>query len=40
MATNYVMPKLAMGMNEGTVVEWLVSEGQQVERSCRPEERE
>jgi len=34
MATNYVMPKLAMGMNEGTVVEWLVSEGQQVERGA------
>lgn len=32
MATNYVMPKLAMGMNEGTVVEWLVAEGQRVER--------
>ena len=34
MPTNYVMPKLAMGMNEGTVVEWLVSEGQQVERGA------
>ena len=34
MATDYVMPKLAMGMNEGTVVEWLVSEGQQVERGA------
>ena len=34
MATNYVMPKLAMGMNEGTVVEWLVAEGQQVERGA------
>ena len=34
MATNYVMPKLAMGMNEGIVVEWLVSEGQQVERGA------
>lgn len=32
MATDYVMPKLAMGMNEGTIVEWLVSEGQQVSR--------
>lgn len=32
MATDYVMPKLAMGMNEGTVIEWLVSEGQYVER--------
>jgi pyruvate/2-oxoglutarate dehydrogenase complex dihydrolipoamide acyltransferase (E2) component len=26
------MPKLAMGMNEGTIIEWLVSEGQRVER--------
>ncbi len=34
MVTNYVMPKLAMGMNEGTVVEWLVAEGQQVERGA------
>ena len=34
MASNYVMPKLAMGMNEGTVVEWLVAEGQQVERGA------
>lgn len=32
MATDYVMPKLAMGMNEGTIIEWLVTEGQQVER--------
>ena len=28
MATDYVMPKLAMGMNEGTIIEWLVTEGQ------------
>ncbi|MCP5195050.1 MAG: 2-oxo acid dehydrogenase subunit E2 [Pseudomonadales bacterium] len=28
------MPKLAMGMNEGTILEWLVSEGQQVERGA------
>lgn len=34
MATNYVMPKLAMGMNEGTVIEWLVQEGQRVERGA------
>ncbi|MCB1847376.1 MAG: 2-oxo acid dehydrogenase subunit E2 [Halieaceae bacterium] len=34
MATDYVMPKLAMGMNEGTILEWLVSEGQQVERGA------
>lgn len=34
MATDYVMPKLAMGMNEGTILEWLVTEGQQVERGA------
>jgi pyruvate dehydrogenase E2 component (dihydrolipoyllysine-residue acetyltransferase) len=34
MATDYVMPKLAMGMNEGTIIEWLVTEGQQVERGA------
>jgi len=34
MATDYVMPKLAMGMNEGTVLEWLVQEGQYVERGA------
>jgi pyruvate dehydrogenase E2 component (dihydrolipoamide acetyltransferase) len=34
MATNYLMPKLAMGMNEGTIIEWLVSEGQRVERGA------
>ena len=34
MATDYVMPKLAMGMNEGTIVDWLVSEGQRVERGA------
>ena len=34
MATNYLMPKLAMGMNEGTVVEWLAAEGQQLERGA------
>jgi len=34
MATDYVMPKLAMGMNEGTIIEWLVSEGQQVARGA------
>lgn len=32
MAANYVMPKLAMGMNEGTVVEWLVGEGEYIEQ--------
>ena len=30
--TAFVMPKLAMGMNEGTVQEWLVSDGDFVER--------
>lgn len=34
MATDYVMPKLAMGMNEGTIIEWLVTEGQQLERGA------
>ena len=32
MSTEYVMPKLAMAMNEGTVAEWLVSDGDQVQR--------
>ena len=32
MAKDYVMPKLAMAMNEGTVNEWLVSEGDYVEK--------
>ena len=31
MATPYVMPKLAMAMNEGTVSEWLVNHGDKVE---------
>ena len=31
MATPYVMPKLAMAMNEGTVTEWLVNHGDKVE---------
>jgi pyruvate/2-oxoglutarate dehydrogenase complex dihydrolipoamide acyltransferase (E2) component len=34
MAINYLMPKLAMGMNEGTIVEWLVAEGQQLTRGA------
>jgi pyruvate/2-oxoglutarate dehydrogenase complex dihydrolipoamide acyltransferase (E2) component len=34
MAIDYVMPKLAMGMNEGTVLEWLAQEGQYVERGA------
>jgi pyruvate/2-oxoglutarate dehydrogenase complex dihydrolipoamide acyltransferase (E2) component len=32
MAIEYVMPKLAMAMNEGTVNEWLVQDGQYVEK--------
>ncbi|MEH6581309.1 MAG: dihydrolipoamide acetyltransferase family protein [Halioglobus sp.] len=32
MATPYVMPKLAMAMNEGTISEWLVSHGDKVEK--------
>ena len=30
--TTFVMPKLAMGMNEGTVQEWLVADGERVEK--------
>ena len=33
MAEQVVMPKLAMAMNEGKVVEWMVNEGDRVERS-------
>lgn len=29
-----VMPQLAMGMSEGTIVEWLAAEGQEVERDA------
>ena len=32
MSIDYVMPKLAMAMNEGTVAEWLVSDGDHVQR--------
>ena len=32
MAIDYTMPKLAMAMNEGTVNEWLVAEGDYVEK--------
>jgi len=32
MAINYTMPKLAMAMNEGTINEWLVAEGDYVEK--------
>ena len=33
MAIDYVMPKLAMAMNEGTVNEWLVKQGDKVEKA-------
>lgn len=32
MAIDYVMPKLAMAMNEGTIAEWLVAHGEKVEK--------
>ena len=32
MITDYVMPKLAMAMNEGTINEWLVEEGDYVQK--------
>jgi pyruvate/2-oxoglutarate dehydrogenase complex dihydrolipoamide acyltransferase (E2) component len=32
MAIDYVMPKLAMAMNEGTINEWFVAEGDYVEK--------
>jgi pyruvate dehydrogenase E2 component (dihydrolipoamide acetyltransferase) len=32
MAKDYVMPKLAMAMNEGTIAEWLVDEGAKVNK--------
>lgn len=32
MAIDFVMPKLAMAMNEGTINEWLVSDGEHVEK--------
>ena len=34
MAIDYVMPKLAMAMNEGTVNEWLVKEGEYIEEGA------
>jgi pyruvate dehydrogenase E2 component (dihydrolipoamide acetyltransferase) len=34
MTKNYVMPKLAMAMNEGTVNEWLFKEGEYVEEGA------
>ena len=32
MPTDYVMPKLAMAMNEGTINEWLVASGEKVSK--------
>jgi len=32
MAIKYVMPKLAMAMNEGTVSEWLIKQGEKVKK--------
>ena len=32
MSRDYVLPKLAMAMNEGTIAEWLVDDGARVER--------
>ena len=32
MATEYVMPKLAMAMNQGVVGQWLIEDGQYVEK--------
>ena len=32
MAIDYVMPKLAMAMNEGTINEWLAAEGDHVDK--------
>lgn len=32
MAIKYVMPKLAMAMNEGTVNEWLITQGTKIEK--------
>ena len=34
MAIDYVMPKLAMAMNEGTINEWLVTDGDYVEKGA------
>ena len=33
MAIEYVMPKLAMAMNEGTINEWLAQHGEMVEKA-------
>ncbi len=32
MSVDYLMPKLAMAMNEGTIISWLVEQGERVER--------
>jgi pyruvate/2-oxoglutarate dehydrogenase complex dihydrolipoamide acyltransferase (E2) component len=37
--TEYVMPKLAMAMNEGTVADWLVQDGDYVEQGAPLESR-
>ena len=34
MAIDYVMPKLAMAMNEGSISQWIVTDGQKVERGA------
>lgn len=34
MITDYVMPKLAMAMNEGTINEWLVADGEYIEKGA------
>jgi pyruvate/2-oxoglutarate dehydrogenase complex dihydrolipoamide acyltransferase (E2) component len=34
MISDYVMPKLAMAMNEGTINEWLVADGERVEKGA------
>ena len=34
MAIDYMMPKLAMAMNEGSISQWIVTDGQKVERGA------
>ena len=34
MISDYVMPKLAMAMNEGTINEWLVADGERVDKGA------
>ena len=31
MATEFLMPKLGLTMEEGTIIDWLVADGEQVE---------